>query len=200
MRLKVYEHLKLYDNACDWGVETFLRIGAALSSLQADVNVASISVLMSKVAEVLRIIGTSSTTVVETSIPKLFQLHFKLTSELKKFQSTIQLQRLQASSQTKIESWETRLATFQTCVSLIINLMDHFREAYGEICLSEQRFDEATASFLLPSSPLVSKAIQAARGAQDWRKAMMLSKLYSSALPVELSTVRLASEIVAEYR
>ena len=201
MRLKVYEHLKLCDNAFDWGVETFHRIGAALSSLKADLDVSSCSVLVSEVAVILRTTGTSSTKVLERSVPKLFQLHLKFTTDLKKFQSTIQPQRLQATtSQTQMKPFEAKLAIFQTCVSVLTNLLDHLRETYGEICLSEQCFAEATASFLLHSTPLVSKAILAARSAQDWSRAMTLSRLYSSVIPIELSTVRLASDIIAEYR
>jgi hypothetical protein len=79
-------------------------------------------------------------------------------------------------------------------------LLGSLKETYGDMCVASQSYREAISSYLTMSVPSASKAIRAAKADGDWQMALLLSKQFAAQLPAEVSTKRLANDIVQEFR
>ena len=179
MRLKVYVFVDQPEKAIEWGIK-------CLSILIEDNKV--------EIAEVyseIQAVGKSSKSLNEFSIRHL-------TSHLETWRA--QSKRLQSHAHGEKAGMEAQINTIAAIVSAGVAVLNQFHESYGDICLSNQQYKEAIASFLMMDPPNAEKSVKAARSANDWKQTLILAQRFGDVLPPELRSNRIAADLVLSFK
>ena len=179
MRLKVYIFVGEPKKAIEWGLN-------CLSGIIED-NLVGITTVYSEIQKV----GTSSKSLNEFSIRQLTN-HLEIWRALSK--------RLQSSPLQEKAKVEARVRTISQIVCEGVSALNHLHESYGDVCVSNQQYKEAIASFLMMDPPHAEKSVKAARSLNDWRLTLILAQRFGDALPSDLRPHRIAADLVLSFK
>ena len=191
MRFKVYNFVEDQVKAFEWGLKC---LSSLITNNLSELNVSNLS-------EELLSTGTSSKSLNEFSINQLSIYLENWKVQLKNVISSSQNATSSHSERSILsQEMESPSNTAADILSNGISLLNRLYESYGDLCLKNLQDKEAIASFLMMDPPNAAKAIKAARGGSDWRLAMIISQRFEMSLPPELKPIRLAGDLVLEYR